>query len=54
MKAMWLFEKRYLKKNTTKLCRGQIYAVYAKDLMVICTHVEKPRIYLATHLRRNR
>jgi len=27
MKAMGVSERRYLKKNTTDLCRGQIYAV---------------------------
>jgi len=27
LEAVWVSERRYLKKNTTELCRGQIYAV---------------------------
>ncbi len=27
LEAVWVSERRYLKKNTTEICCGQIYAV---------------------------
>ena len=36
-------ERRYLKRNSTGLCNGQIFGVYAHEPLGICTFLSKPQ-----------
>jgi len=43
--AMAVSERRYLKRNSTGLCGGQIFGVYTNEFMGIFSFLCKPQIF---------